>query len=351
MELVESFGWTQPSEFLTFLINIGLWVGAALLLHLVIAPVLTKIASKTPLESDDKIVRIITFPIFLLVVLFGAIQSIGLASPNPAVTNVLDALWGIAVVIAVTIMVYRVWHEVFRDIGRIVSRKTTSSLDDKLFPLFDKMGGVVIFAVGAWFLGAALGLDMTLFAAGGAVGGLVIAFAAQDTLGNLFAGIFILADQPFKEGDRIEIKEENTWGDVVEIGLRSTKIRTRDNRLVVVPNRIMGNNPVVNHSVPSTEYRTETHVGIAYGSDIERARTAMVEAVASVPGVDADRPVEALFVEFGDSALNFRLRWWIPNYMDTRRMFDKVHTAVEKRLREENIEIPFPQRVVTMVQG
>lgn len=350
MALIDDLGYTQAEPIRQFAFNLGAWLLLGILIHLVVAPVLRKIASKTPLESDDKIIRIIMVPLFMLVLVYGVIESVLTGKHPAALVTVFDRAWSILLVVVLTYVIFRVWHEVFRDIGRIVSKKTTSNLDDKLFPLFDKMGGVVIFAAGAWFLGGALGLDMTLFAAGGAVGGLVIAFAAQDTLGNLFAGIFILADQPFKEGDRIEIKEENTWGDVVEIGLRSTKIRTRDNRLVVVPNRIMGSNPVVNHSVPSTEYRTQTHVGIAYGSDIEKARTAMIEAVRGVPGVDQEKPIEALFLEFGDSALNFRLRWWIPNYVETRRMFDKIHTAVEAALRENDIEIPFPQRVIHMKQ-
>ena len=86
---------------------------------------------------------------------------------------------------------------------------------------------------------------------------------------------------------------------------------------------------------------------MAYGTDIEQARRVIVDAVSEVEGVLPDHPVEALFLEFGDSALIFRVRWWLESYIDTRRMFDSVNTAIYNALNEAGIDIPFPQRVVT----
>jgi small-conductance mechanosensitive channel len=118
--------------------------------------------------------------------------------------------------------------------------------------------------------------------------------------------------------------------------------------MVVVPNSQIGKSLVVNYDYPDDEYRLEIHVGIAYGTDIEKARKVMVEAVKKVEGVLQDRPVEALFLEFGDSALIFRVRWWLDSYVDTRRMFDKVNSALYNALQKEKIELPFPQLDVHM---
>jgi small-conductance mechanosensitive channel len=104
----------------------------------------------------------------------------------------------------------------------------------------------------------------------------------------------------------------------------------------------------VNYAYPNDQYRLEIHVGIAYGSDIEKARQVMVEAVRQVEGVLEDRPVEALFLEFGDSTLIFRVRWWLESYVDTRRMFDRVNSALYLALQKENIQLPFPQLDVHM---
>jgi MscS family membrane protein len=172
--------------------------------------------------------------------------------------------------------------------------------------------------------------------------------AAKDTVSDAISGFIILVDRPFRIGDRIEIQEAGTWGDVVDIGLRTTRIRTRDNRMVIVPNSVIGSNQVINYTYPDPRYRIQTHVGVAYGTDIERAREAIVAAVSRVEGVLLDRPVDALYIEMGESAMIFRVRWWIESYVDTRRMFDRVHTVLQKALDQAGIESPFPTTNVNL---
>jgi small-conductance mechanosensitive channel len=136
---------------------------------------------------------------------------------------------------------------------------------------------------------------------------------------------------------------------VIDIGLRTTRIRTRDNRMVIVPNSVIGANQVVNYTYPDPRYRIETHVGIGYGTDIERARQVIIAAVRQVEGVLLDKPVDALYREMGDWAMIFRVRWWIESYIDTRRMFDRVHTALQNALDEAGIESPFPTQSVDLL--
>lgn len=336
-------------EWGVFLLNVVAWVLIGLAAALALNPTIHALTKRTKTNIDDHIVRIITVPTFILIAVRGAVQSVQAFNLYPIVVRILDGAWTAFLYLTLTVVVYRIFNEVVREQAEKVAAKTESKLDDKLFPLFENLGGILILFAGIWFTLSALGVDMTLIAAGGAVGGLVIAFAAQDTLGNLFAGVFIILDQPFREGDRIEIQELNTWGDVVDIGLRTTRIRTRDNRMVVVPNSLIGGNPVVNHSFPDASYRIGIDVGVAYGTDVEHARQVMLDAIKTVPGVMTDQRMEALFQGFGDSALLWHVRAWFPHYVDTRRYQDKMHTAVEAALREAGIEIPFPQRVVHMV--
>ena len=180
------------------------------------------------------------------------------------------------------------------------------------------------------------------------IGSLAIALAAQTALSDAINGFLIMVDRPFRIGDRIEILELNTWGDVLDIGLRSTRIRTTDNRMVIVPNSIIGQSLVVNHSYPDLDYRMHALVGIAYGSDVDQAKRVMEEAIRRSPGVLPYRPVHVLFVEMGDSALIFRLQWWvrIQSELDRYQMYDSVLTSVYKALGEAGITIPFPQRDV-----
>jgi len=184
------------------------------------------------------------------------------------------------------------------------------------------------------------GIDITAFAAALGIGGLAISLAAQDTLADAINGFLILLDQPFRVGDRIEISGLGTWGDVVEIGTRSTRIRTRDNRLVIVPNSAIAKDQVVNYSYPDPRYRVQIEVGIDYDSDLKRAREAAIKAVENVEGVLLDKPVDALFVDFGESTITFRIRWWIDSYVDTRRMFDKVNEQLLSGFNDAGIKMP-----------
>lgn len=184
------------------------------------------------------------------------------------------------------------------------------------------------------------GINITAFAAALGIGGLALSLAAQDTLADAISGFLILLDQPFRIGDRIEISGLGTWGDVVDIGTRTTRIRTRDNRLVIIPNSAIAKDQVINYTYPDPRYRVQIEVGIDYGCDIKIARQTAINAVRKVEGVLLDKPIEALFVDFGDSTIILRIRWWISSYVDTRRMFDRVNEALLNAFNEAGISLP-----------
>ena len=159
-------------------------------------------------------------------------------------------------------------------------------------------------------------MNVTALVAALGVGGLAITLAAQDTIADAIAGVIILVDRPFRIGDRIEIQGAGTWGDVLDIGLRTTRIRTRDNRVIILPNSTIGSNQVMNYSYPDPSYRSETHLSVGDDTDLEVARRLIVDTVRGVEGVLADRPIDALYIEMGSSGVIFRVRWWIETYVD-----------------------------------
>jgi small-conductance mechanosensitive channel len=225
----------------------------------------------------------------------------------------------------------------------VIAPQTEIELDEQLMPFIRRIAMIILVLIGLIILLGHFDVDVSALITTLGVGSLAIALAAQAALSDTISGFIIMVDRPFRIGDRIEIQDLGTWGDVVDIGLRSSRIRTRDNRMVIVPNSVIGKSLIVNYTYPTTQYRIEVNIGVAYGSDIELARKTMIDAVRLVEGVLPDRKVEALFLEFGPSALNFRLRWWIESYVDTRRMFDRVNTAVYSALGEVGIEIPNQQ--------
>ncbi len=164
----------------------------------------------------------------------------------------------------------------------------------------------------------------------------------------MISGVIILIDQPFRVGDRIEIQELNTWGDVVSIGLRSTRIRTLDNRMVIVPNSSISNNQVVNYTFPDPRYRIQTEIGVAYGTDLRLVREVITRSLQGIEGVIPDKPVDILFWGFGDSAMILRVRWWIESYIDARRSTDRVNEAMYSALADAGVEMPNPIMTVEL---
>ena len=190
---------------------------------------------------------------------------------------------------------------------------------------------------------AHFGINVSALTAALGLGGLAFTFAAQDTIADAMAGIIILVDRPFRVGDRIEIEGSGTWGDVIDIGLRSTRILTRDNRVIILPNSIVGNNQVMNYSYPDPRVRIETDLCVGYDSDLEEVRRLIIDTIENVEGVLDYRPVDALYVEMAPSGVVFRARWWITSYQETRRNLDQVHTALQAAFNQAGI--PFAPRI------
>ena len=187
-----------------------------------------------------------------------------------------------------------------------------------------------------------LGVNVTGLAAAAALIGLAIALAAQDIIGDLISGYVILLDRTFKVGDRIEIPDQDAWGDVVEIGTRTTRIRTRDNNLVIIPNSDMADNQITNYTLPDPNYRLQSDIGIEYGEELDRVRQVLGDAVRGVDDVLKDQPVQVLFIEFGESSMTIRVRWWIDTYSDKRIAQDKVNTALQEAIEKSGIVSPNP---------
>lgn len=341
------FGLTNQ-EWLDVGISVGIVVAALVLTRPILNFILDKIFSRftnwTSSNLDNIIITALRPPLYWVVIIIAmqiGFYRIGFASEE--LRSIADDFFFVVFSLLALISLWRLINQVGDWYAAEVAPKTDTSLDEQIVPFAKRilnilLVAIVIIIVLGYFEVEISGLVATL-----GIGSLAIALAAQAALSDTISGFMIMIDQPFRIGDRIEIVELDTWGDVVDIGLRSTRIRTRDNRMVIIPNSVIAKSLVVNHAYPDVEYRIEVHIGVAYGTDLEHARETIVNAVKKVDGVLPHHPVEALFLEFGDSALIFRVRWWIETYVDTRRMFDKVNTAVYYALEEAKIEVPPPQ--------
>lgn len=171
------------------------------------------------------------------------------------------------------------------------------------------------------------------------IGGIIIGLAAQNTLADIIAGIAISIDRSFRIGDRIFIEKLNTWGDVIEISWRSTRLLTRDNRQVAIPNSIISKELITNYSMPDRMFRVETFVVVCYGPDIEYVRNLILESLVHEDWILHDKPIQALISEFTEFGVKFKVRCWIENYLETRISEDRLNTAIYKALINANISM------------
>lgn len=213
-------------------------------------------------------------------------------------------------------------------------------------PLFNNLALIAVVSVAGYFLFHIWNINVTAWLASAGIVGIAVGFAAKDTLANLFAGAFILADAPYKVGDYI-VLENAQRGKVTNIGLRSTRILTREDVEVTVPNSVIGNSSVINESGgPHLKYRVGIPIGVAYGSDINLVREVLTQVAESNEQVCRDPEYRVRFRSFGASALEFELLCWIEDPELRGRVVDTLNCEIYQKFIDNNIEIPYAKQDV-----
>jgi len=229
-----------------------------------------------------------------------------------------------------------------------VVHKTDTKIDNIIFDLLFKFAGIIIYVIAIILALDMLGINVMPFVAGAGVAGIAIGFAAKDTLSNLIAGVLLILDRPFEIGDRIEVWSapvgSATWGDVINIGLRATSIKTTDHIVIIIPNNEIMKRDIVNYTINTSKIRVRVNIGVAYDTNIEKAKAAIIAVADTAQWIAKDPPAKVVVRNFGESSVDLQLRVWIKDArkrMDTiSYITDKVKEAFDKA----GIEIPYPKR-------
>lgn len=237
---------------------------------------------------------------------------------------------------------------------RNLAKRTETALDNIVVDLLNKLSGAIVYATALIIALDVLGVNVMPFIAGAGVMGVAVGFAAKDTLSNLIAGILLIIDRPFEVGDRIEVWSapagSASWGDVIDIGLRATRIRTTDNIVVIIPNNEIMTRDIVNYTIINASIRVRVNIGIAYDADMEKAKTLILQAARSAEWILPEPAPKVVVRDFGESSVDLQLRVWIK---DARRRMDTISfvtDTVKTLFDRHGIEIPFPRRDVTIVE-
>ncbi|MEK7685172.1 MAG: mechanosensitive ion channel domain-containing protein [Verrucomicrobiota bacterium] len=223
-------------------------------------------------------------------------------------------------------------------------------LDPPLQYTVSRIVGYVFIVFGFYVALLIVGIDLSSLAVIAGAVGLGLGFGLQNIISNFVSGLIILAERPITIGDRIEVG--NVVGQVTKISLRSTTVVTNDNITIIVPNSDFISSRVINWSHGDPRVRLRLPVGVAYGTNLELLQRVLLEVARDHPKVLRQPEPALLFIGFGESALDFELAVWTSEMTFAPRRFrSELYFAIEKKLRENNIQIPFPQRDLHLRSG
>jgi len=327
---------------------------AAFLIYIIFRQVIVSIEKKKyrngSLKAETSVLGIIKRIFFLAVVLITGsylIRMYGL--------QVIERVFYSLIILLVAMPVKDFFQIAIRYLKYNLVNKTETKVDDIVFELLNRFIGVITIATAITLALDVMGINVMPFIAGAGVAGIAIGFAAKDTLSNLIAGVLLILDRPFEIDDRIEVwsapSGSASWGDVVDIGIRATKIRTTDNIIIIIPNNEIMKRDIVNYTLLSSRIRVRVNIGVAYDADVEKAKKAIIDVASSLEWVIQDPKPKVVVRNFGESSIDLQLRVWIKDArkrMDTiSYITDHVKTAFDK----EGVEIPYPRRDIVITQS
>ena len=314
------------------------------MLYWIFSNVIRRLTSKTKTSLDDVLIDKLEKPLTYLVLILGYWISIHYLVFKEEVELVLENAAYFLLVIDVTAILSRIVDALITEIIMPISEKSDSSFDNQLIPVIQKGVRSII-----WILGIIIGLDnigfdITAMIAGLGIGGLALALAAQDSVKNIFAGIMIFLDKPFRIKDRIQV--DGFDGIVEEVGLRSTRLRTLEGRIVTIPNSRFTDNSVTNVTSQPT-LKVKLNLGLTYDTDevqMQKAIDILEDIVKNQEAITDD--YAAGFNGFGDFSLNILFIYYVKpdsHWLDTQTLVNK---EILRRFNKEGLEFAFPTQTI-----
>lgn len=308
-----------------------------------------RLAAFTATDLDDRILQRSIPHVWRLLVVWGVYLAVRSLPLHEKLVVIASGLLYVVLVVIVFNLLYHALDELLKWYVSVRQESSVSVMSRQMVPVAEKI--ISLFLMGAALIVILKHFDYDIFSLVTAlgIGSLAIGMAAKDTLAHMISGFTLMLDRPFRIGDRIQLANGQV-GDVQDIGLRSTKIKTLDNQLMIIPNSDLCNTMLTNQAFPDARVKGRITVGVAYGSDAEEVKRLLVLIAGETEGVLPDPPPEAYFASFGDSALSMTLFFWVEEYGSLLAVTDRLNCRIVSRFREAGIEIPYPVRTIRMEQ-
>ncbi|MCW8856618.1 MAG: mechanosensitive ion channel family protein [Kangiella sp.] len=298
-----------------------------------------KIAEKTPGDFDDKLAPLLSKTAFTFIFFLTVIVSIEALDLSEGVDRFLKRF-------VISILILSLMSKLLKATKLVLNALANSKnrfkfIEERTIPILDISSKILIVGAALYFLILSWGIDPTAWLASAGIIGIAVGFAAKDTLANLFSGFFIVADSPYKLGDYI-ILDAAERGRVTHVGIRSTRLLTRDDVEITIPNSVIGNAKIVNESGgPWEKTRIRVDVGVSYDSDLEFVQGVLMDLVKERDDIANNPAPRVRYRAFGGSSIDLQLMAWI-NYPEQKGLIThKLIMDIHKTFKEHAIEIPY----------
>jgi small-conductance mechanosensitive channel len=320
---------------------------AAKIMDMIFTRIFKRIVNKTQTNFDDRILQLLHRPIFYSILFIG----FSVAVKTAELPNYIDyALVGIFKTSTILIWLFVVMKVLILSMEWASQKTSNPLLQQKTLPLFNNLGKIAIGLFGIYFIFLSWDININGILASAGVLGVILGLAAKDTVANFFAGIFLMADSPYKEGDYI-LLDTGERGYVKSMGLRSTRFMTRDDIEITIPNSVIAASKIVNESGgPAEIERIRITLLVAYGSDIDAVKDLLISVAMANDNVQNSPEPRVRFREFAESGIELQLLFWIYKPEIRGRTVDAVNTEIYKQFSQNNISIPYPTMKVILPQ-
>ena len=318
-----------------------IFVLLAFMIRFVFTKLLHRLVKGTKTQIDDKIIATAKGPMLFLIITLGMFISGRILGGHVRFGDFYNNFF-------ITVMAFLIFWIVAQIIMILVhgaretlGAKNVKVFDNKIFPFFEKIVKFIIGVIYLFTLFKIWNIDLTPLLASAGVLGLAVAFAAQESIANIFGGISLFADKAYEIGDYV-IVDDKYRGEVIDLGIRSTKIKTRDDVMIVIPNSVMANTTVVNESGITPKLRVRIDLGVSNDSDLDKVEKVLLDIAKKTDYAEKTPEPRVRFRDFKDFSVHVQLSVWVKKPALRGRIKSYMIKDIHKRFKKEKIEMPYP---------
>jgi len=317
----------------------------AYLAKIILKKILKPLAEKTKTKIDDLIIKSLSSIIFYIVFLLGVKVGLQYFELKKNVQTVFDGLINTLLIVVISLLLLKIISNFAQQLTKEWKFKTRTTADERLIPFLQRILKAIIIILSVIFVFSAWKINISPLLATAGIAGLAVGLAVKDSLSNILGGLQLVLDKTFKVGDKVQL-DSGELGVIMDIGLRSTKLRTYDNEVIYIPNGYLANAKIKNFTQPDLSIRVNVNFGVEYGSETKKVQKVVLEAIKKIDTVIKEPEPVVLFLKMSDFSLDFVARAWVKSYTEAYSTQLKITDEIYNALNKANIGIPFPTRTV-----